>query len=139
LPKHASEMARIPKTGIEADLSDAAAGLTEALFRALYSLQHHKPVRCASRALPEEFRKVVRAHADNRSKLRDGQIRRQVVSNVVEHSFETILGHACSISDPEERLLSPFTIRLDPEKDRATTGRPMADCAPRGSTEINAV
>ena len=92
MPKHASEMARILKTGIEADLSDAAAGPTEALFRALYSLQHHLPVRGASRALPEEFGKVVRAHAGSRSKLRDAQIRRQVVSNVVEHSLESIFG-----------------------------------------------
>jgi hypothetical protein len=84
-------MARIPKTGIEADLGDAAPGLTETLLRAFDSLQQHIPVRSASRARPEEFGKVVRADAGNRSKLRDAQIRRQVVSNIVEHSFETIL------------------------------------------------
>jgi hypothetical protein len=85
-------MARIPKAGIEADLGDAASGLTEALLRALYPLQQHIPMRSASRARPEAFGKVVRAHADKRSKLRDAQIRRQVVADMVEHSSETIFG-----------------------------------------------
>ena len=85
-------MARILEAGLEADLRDAAAGLTEALFRALDSLQHYIMVRGASRALPEEFGKVMRAHAGNRSKLRDTQIRRQIVSNMVEDSLETIFG-----------------------------------------------
>src|SRR5260370_40549511 len=92
-------MARILKTGIQSHFDDAAPGGAESLFGALYSLQQHIPVRSVPRAPSEQLGKVVRAHAGNRSKLRQAEIFRQVVSNMIKNTLETVSWQASLVGN----------------------------------------
>ena len=90
-------MARILETRLKSRFDDATSGLTQALFGALYSLQEHIPVRRVARAPAEQLGKMVRAHAGNRSQLRETEIVRQVGCNMIKHTPETTSGQAASV------------------------------------------
>ena len=97
-------MAWVLKTDVQSRFDDAAPGNTETLFGALYSLQEDIPVRSVPRARAEELGEVVRAHAGYRRKLREAEIVRQVVADMIKHTLKTIsrqtasMGHRCVVA-----------------------------------------
>jgi hypothetical protein len=80
-------MARILKARVQPCVDDAAPGIAETSFGALYSLEKHVSVRSVARALAEELGKVVGAHAGDRCKLREAEVLRQVVGDMIENPF----------------------------------------------------
>jgi len=87
LAERAGEMARILKADSESHLQDVMLTILEFPLGAFNSLKQDVFVRSVARAQFEQLRKVVRAHTSYRSKLRQADIFREIISNVIKHAL----------------------------------------------------
>ena len=71
-------------------MNDAELLVAKVLLGPFDPLDQDIIMRSATRALFEQFRKVMRAHAGNRSKLRQAEILCQIITDIVEYALETI-------------------------------------------------